>query len=69
MKLDTPQNVSVAGTVASCNDVQYATTYEYYVDDVLLGEYTPDWAMQDGDDISLLRAYNAIQNDDNLTIE
>jgi len=68
-KLSTPTNISVTNTTATCDDVQYATTYEYYVDDVLLGSYTPNWAEQDGDDLTIERVYNVTQSNDNIIIQ
>lgn len=41
-QLDTPTNISVSGAIATCDEVEFASTYEYYIDDVLLGEYIPN---------------------------
>ena len=38
-QLDTPTNLSVADTTASFDEVENATSYEFYVDDVSIGEY------------------------------
>lgn len=40
-QLDSPTNVSVSGTTATFDEVENAESYEFFVDDVSIGTYTP----------------------------
>lgn len=40
-QLATPTNLSVTDTTASFDEVENAESYEFFVDDVSIGEYTP----------------------------
>ena len=40
-QLDTPTNLSVTDTTASFDEVENAESYEFFVDDVSIGTYTP----------------------------